>query len=346
MDTIQYDGDPRQATYPRNWDDLRRQVLERAEYRCEGSPRYPECRAENGRPHPVTGSIVVLAAAHLYDDDEDTQDIARLRCLCQRCHTAYDADLHVRRAAENRAARQADGAQGGRRISVYEASVRAATVEIKALVVSGKQVTLSVFRQLKSEDVIDLETIELRGLPWGTINYFWKGCSDWEDQGSRERIGSADAHLHVVWQSGQELRRACAYEQGERLADSRPYRLREVAEEYASVILVHRVLTGAERSLSVGDVRFLRVGPETVRCVLPNAGTFRHYMGPNRFYESLHKPGLERWQREHPLARDCPSEEEAMWRLEDVVEELHDARLRWKARYDGLAALDQLFIAV
>jgi hypothetical protein len=87
----------------------------------------------------------------------------------------------------------------GRRITTREATVRTAAVEIKSLTVSGRQVTLSLFRQLLKEPVIDPDTCELRGVPWGTVNYFWPGCGFNPDV----------THLHVVWQKGDELRRAC-----------------------------------------------------------------------------------------------------------------------------------------
>lgn len=76
-----------------------------------------------------------------------------------------------------------------------EATIRTAVVEIKALTVSGKQVTLAVFRQLEEERLVEAGTGKLLGLPWGRVNYH-AGC---DDQGE---------HLHVVWQKGSELRRA------------------------------------------------------------------------------------------------------------------------------------------
>lgn len=86
----------------------------------------------------------------------------------------------------------------GRAIRVRDAHIKTAAVEIKSLTVSGKQVTMGVFRQLKTEPVIDPESAELLGVPWGTVNYFPKPCES--------------DHLHVVWQKGDELRRACVYE--------------------------------------------------------------------------------------------------------------------------------------
>lgn len=41
--------------YPREWrTTIRPAILRRAQHRCEGSPAYPACRAENHRPHPVS----------------------------------------------------------------------------------------------------------------------------------------------------------------------------------------------------------------------------------------------------------------------------------------------------
>lgn len=123
-------------------------------------------------------------------------------------------------------------------INVHDASIKTATVEIKSLTVSGRQVTMGVFRQLLNEDVIDPATATLRGIPWGTVNYFPKPCQD------------AD-HLHVVWQKGDELRRACVhrlprrdryYTPGERYSGSRftgrAERLRELAQSQDRMVAV------------------------------------------------------------------------------------------------------------
>ncbi|WP_204272270.1 hypothetical protein, partial [Enterobacter hormaechei] len=65
--------------------EVRAPVLARAGNRCEGTPQHPSCRAENGKPHPDTGSIVVLTVAHMDQDVVDHSD-KNLRALCQRCH--------------------------------------------------------------------------------------------------------------------------------------------------------------------------------------------------------------------------------------------------------------------
>ena len=89
------------SKYPKNWTYLRAKVLARAQFRCEGSPAYPDCRAANYQPHPVTGSFVVLTVAHL-DHDATCSNPDNLRAWCQRCHLTYDAQHHARNAARTR----------------------------------------------------------------------------------------------------------------------------------------------------------------------------------------------------------------------------------------------------
>ncbi|MFG5119408.1 HNH endonuclease [Methylorubrum sp. POS3] len=82
--------------------DYRAPILERAGHRCEGTAQRPHCRAENGKPHPETGSTVVLTIAHM-DQDPGNNDWANLRALCQRCHNRWDSAARTRNAAATRA---------------------------------------------------------------------------------------------------------------------------------------------------------------------------------------------------------------------------------------------------
>ena len=103
--------------YPKDWHEISRRLrFERAGNCCEW------CGAENYKPHPVTGSIVILTVAHLgiakadgtpgsKDDLHDVRE-ENLAALCQRCHLNFDRDDHLRRRIENRiAARLARGEQ-------------------------------------------------------------------------------------------------------------------------------------------------------------------------------------------------------------------------------------------
>ena len=72
--------------YPADWASRRRVIIQyRAQNRCEW------CGAENGEPHPDTGSMVVLTLAHVWDKAPENTSLLNLACLCQRCHNRWDA---------------------------------------------------------------------------------------------------------------------------------------------------------------------------------------------------------------------------------------------------------------
>ena len=83
------------------------------------------------------------------------------------------------------------------KITVEEALIRTATVEIKSLTVSGRQVTLAVFRQLDQSNLIDYDLLKLNGVVWGRVNYH-PDCDH-----------TSAKHVHLIWQSGTELKRDC-----------------------------------------------------------------------------------------------------------------------------------------
>lgn len=80
--------------YHPKWTLIVRLIRNRSGNCCEGSPKYPDCRAENGKPHPVTGSKVVLTTAHM-DHDKDNNRFDNLKHLCQRCHLTHDLPQHI-----------------------------------------------------------------------------------------------------------------------------------------------------------------------------------------------------------------------------------------------------------
>jgi len=94
------------ARYPKDWKAISLEVREAAGWVCEGAPGiYPDCRAVNGEPHPVTGSKVVLTVAHLDHVPEHVGEPGQrpnLKALCQRCHLTYDAPHHAKNAAATR----------------------------------------------------------------------------------------------------------------------------------------------------------------------------------------------------------------------------------------------------
>lgn len=82
-----------------------------------------------------------------------------------------------------------------KQLTVHNATIATAAVEIKTLTISGKQVTLAVFRQLREEALI-AEDGTLNGIPWGYVNYHPDKCADHRP------------HRHYVWQGGDELLRS------------------------------------------------------------------------------------------------------------------------------------------
>lgn len=81
--------------YPKNWKEISKRIREREGDKCKW------CGAENHKPHPVTGSKVILTVAHLDHDEQNCSD-ENLAALCQKCHLTYDAKIHAQHAAETR----------------------------------------------------------------------------------------------------------------------------------------------------------------------------------------------------------------------------------------------------
>jgi hypothetical protein len=91
------------------------------------------------------------------------------------------------------------------KLTVQNAEIKTATVEIRTLTISGKQVTLAVYRQLHHVDWFGSGNTPL-GVAWGTVNYCAeRNCGAFFDGWSRKP--EPRPHTHVVWQQGSDLRR-------------------------------------------------------------------------------------------------------------------------------------------
>lgn len=62
--------------------------VNRAQNKCEW------CGADNYKPHPITGSKVVLTVAHI-DRDKTNNRFYNLAALCQKCHLGHDIKQHI-----------------------------------------------------------------------------------------------------------------------------------------------------------------------------------------------------------------------------------------------------------
>lgn len=113
------------SKYPKNWPSISDRIrFKRARGRCEcmgecgrthevftthdkevvPSGTTLRCLNVNGRPSPFTGAKIVLTVAHL---DHNPANCAEdnLVAMCQRCHLAYDSEIHRANAAATRAAK-------------------------------------------------------------------------------------------------------------------------------------------------------------------------------------------------------------------------------------------------
>ena len=94
------------SRYPSNWKEIRAQILERANNKCEfcgaenHSIVYREVKDRLGLDDPKKVKIV-LTIAHL-DHVPENCDPSNLRALCQRCHLRYDAKHHAESAKRTR----------------------------------------------------------------------------------------------------------------------------------------------------------------------------------------------------------------------------------------------------
>jgi 5-methylcytosine-specific restriction endonuclease McrA len=82
--------------YPKDWKQVSLQIRERDGWRCKW------CGAENSKPHPVTGSKVVLTVAHHPDSNPANCADGNLQALCQSCHNKLDAPMRARNRRMNK----------------------------------------------------------------------------------------------------------------------------------------------------------------------------------------------------------------------------------------------------
>ncbi|HMN89070.1 MAG TPA: hypothetical protein PKD70_06360 [Saprospiraceae bacterium] len=94
--------------YPKDWQQIRKRILERAAHKCEGcgvpnyslverdtrlvkaqTESYAQARKEKKKHSSVI--IIILTVAHLdWDEWNDKIEDDRLKALCQKCHLKYD----------------------------------------------------------------------------------------------------------------------------------------------------------------------------------------------------------------------------------------------------------------
>lgn len=103
------------ARYPKTWRDMVAAARARSGDRCECLGQCGlvhdggRCNADNGQPHPTTGSKVVLTLAHEHGVPLEETSIDRMFHACQQCHNRYDAPMRRRGIQERARAASGNG---------------------------------------------------------------------------------------------------------------------------------------------------------------------------------------------------------------------------------------------
>jgi len=162
-----------------------------------------------------------------------------------------------------------------KQLTTQNATITTTAVEVKTLTISGRQVTLAVFRQLREKPLIN-DNGTLNGVPWGTVNYHPDRCGD-----ERE-------HWHVVWQQGSELLRSRVEEKPDfdftSLSGSRlpaHWHVGEAPDRYLATLVYMGLVAGGDSVLArnhrPGGVYWTEATPDSFAAKLvipaPLAGT-------------------------------------------------------------------------
>ncbi len=247
------------------------------------------------------------------------------------------------------------------RMKTSEATVKTLAIQVKVMKIGNRQVTLSVFRQLQYEQIIDAATGQLRGVPWGRVNYCPGGCAD----------GGGD-HLHVVWQKGGELRRACVSEAAHQheeagkllrgLSEAKSYardlwlgslalksRPEERQEEGMPVVYLSGTRIERKYDLDRLCLDFWEASNQSldVPSGLHTHMTARFHRAKAGLDKAIakSKSKIEAFDRSFNL-RDGHIVEDASAAAGELARRMAVIRKAWEERYKELLALDQLFVAV
>lgn len=238
-----------------------------------------------------------------------------------------------------------------RQIEVHEASINTAAVAIKTLVINGKQMTLSVFRQVEHEDII-VETDGLpvlRAEPWGKVNYFWGDMPD--------------SAVHVLWVNNGELRRSLSRRwqdySAKRLYDSASAKPLQFDDYSFSARAGGDFKDYLQKHGGACDVQpFVWDEPEPQRPPEPSQEPVYDGNGRRDYFArlSLDRPELQEWSSAYS---DWQARKLAAWReyqrqkvtaARDILAPMRSREVRYAEAHNllfaRLQALPQLFIAV
>jgi hypothetical protein len=107
-------------------------------------------------------------------------------------------------------------------LTARNAVINTATVRINTLTIEGKQVTLSVFRQLIEAPIFDWQAMALRGIGWGHVRY--------------QIEQPPEVAINLVWQDGDNLRRCILQRRMQRAEPPKTGFLMEYAESHGTPV--------------------------------------------------------------------------------------------------------------
>lgn len=220
-------------------------------------------------------------------------------------------------------------------ITTSDVAIKQVEVSIKVLKIGNKQVTQAVFKQLLEEPLIHPDTGELQGNAWGRVNYH-VGCEQ------------ENEHLHVVWQKGDELRRAKVYKNVHSDLDRKL--LREM-DAFVKAFIIARILEGWTPETTTGPgmpalpsrYTFDLLG-WTVTAYLEQDICNAWWYYASGQVQIAHKDKLE--ARLASLNVPCDSYKIAREYWFPLAEKRSVLANAWQQSYDHLQLLEQLFIAV
>jgi hypothetical protein len=235
---------------------------------------------------------------------------------------------------------------------------------------------MGLFRQLPLAPLVDMDSLDLRGEPWGQVNYWWDG------DGRDMYLGHGECR-HIVWQAGPVLQRSIVYS---RLPLWKEKDWKEEAQEAQQKLYLRLLRDGCQgreidspvwprkKRVEIGG-HLIDVQMEDERIL--TAEIWRDYvLDPP---EARVAREAEEWLQHHPGTTELPDyvQRNNSHRLADMrtdqcrgealfatlklertspaqwVERFREAetsysayRTLWEQRYAALAALPQLFIAV
>ena len=207
-----------------------------------------------------------------------------------------------------------------------------ASIEVKTLTVDGMRVSYDFYDQLHEEPLFDRFSWDAGGTPWGRVNYHSGRCS-----------GDSE-HEHVIWQKGDQLRRARVDKPGDDvpcLGYEDSTALCVVVGGVPEARIDREDLDRLQVSIKIEDGTSMTATLNIEDSGLGWSIRHRHLGGPWNGWQP-HEPELDRLHAElHPRGAACAAARAA---LEDCAQRDANWRIHSAAQWQQILTLDQLYL--